>query len=158
MAVNPNTTFTSGDVLTASQMNRLPWGIVGNQTLTTVFSTAATHTTFQDNGATLTFTEVSGRAYRITYRGLVYPNGGLQTINLRFMRGTTALTQFNFPSTALDAANAFPFTMSTVYVSTASGSATYKVQMAAATANTQVSDYGDATYVRGFWIEDIGQG
>jgi hypothetical protein len=61
MAVN--TTFSVGQVLTAAQMNNLPWGYVGLQTLTTAYVTTATHTTFQDNGMTLTFTEVSGRVY-----------------------------------------------------------------------------------------------
>lgn len=28
MAITPNTTFSSGAVLTADQMNRLPWGVV----------------------------------------------------------------------------------------------------------------------------------
>jgi hypothetical protein len=152
-----NTTFSSGNVLTAAQMNNLPWGVAGLQTLTSIFTTSATHTTFQDTGMTLTITEVSGRRYKITATGNIYPPGGLQGIQMRLLRGATSLKQNNFPDSVLNAGNSFGIvTMTYVYTSTASGAATYKMQMRADAVNTAVSDYGDATFPRQFFIEDIG--
>lgn len=64
MAITPNTTFSSGAILTAAQMNRLPWGVIGyasataNQTVTT---TEANLTSL-----TLTWTADSTRIYRTT--------------------------------------------------------------------------------------------
>jgi len=65
MAISPNTTFTAGAVLTASQQNRLPFGVCAlassstNYTLTTSAVIAT--------GMTATFTAITGRLYRITY-------------------------------------------------------------------------------------------
>jgi hypothetical protein len=155
MAVN--TTFSVGQVLTAAQMNNLPWGYVGLQTLTTAYVTTATHTTFQDNGMTLTFTEVSGRVYRITARVNPYPSGGLQGIKMQIVRGSTALAQSDFSPNVLDTGVSFPTVITYVYTSTASGSATFKMQIGALTANTAVQDFGSTTYPRQFFIEDIGK-
>ena len=157
MAITPNTTFVTGTVLTATtNMNRLPFGVVGSQTLTTNFPTVATHTTFQDNGMTLTFTEIIGRIYRITAYSNIYPSGGLQGINMRILRGATSIKQANYATDVLNAATALPVALTFVYTSTASGSATHKVQIQAATNNTVVNDFGDATFPRQFVIEDIG--
>jgi len=65
MAISPNTTFTAGAVLTASQQNRLPFGVCAlassstNYTLTTSAVIAT--------GMTATFTAITGRLYKITY-------------------------------------------------------------------------------------------
>jgi hypothetical protein len=152
-----NTTFSSGAVLTAAQMNNLPWGYVGLQTLTTAFATTATHTTFQDNGMTLTITEVSGRQYKITARVNPYPSGGLQGIKMQIVRGSTALARSDFSPNVLDTGISFPTVITYVYTSAASGSATYKMQIGALTANTEVQDFGNTTYPRQFFIEDIGK-
>ena len=151
-----NVPFSTGQVLTASQQNALPFGVAGLQTLTTAFTTSSTHTTFQDNGMTLTITEVSGRRYRVTAYCNPYPSGGLQGVNLRLLRGSTSLKQANLSSTVMDTGTAFPYALTFIYTSVASGSATYKVQIAAAASNTSVADYGDATFPRQFAIEDIG--
>jgi len=64
VAITPNTTFTAGNVLTAAQMNRLPWGIVAYAEKTdnqTGITTAADVTSI-----TATWTAVSSRYYRTT--------------------------------------------------------------------------------------------
>ena len=132
------------------------WGQVGLQTLTSIFTTSATHTTFQDNAMTLTINEVSGRIYQITAYSNLYPSGGLQGTNLRILRAATTLKQANFSSTVMDAGVGFAVVVSHTYTSVASGSATYKVQIAALTSNTAVTDYADATFPRQFVITDIG--
>jgi len=151
-----NTTFTSGQILTAAQMNALPWGTAGVQTLTTAFDTSATHTSYQDTGMTLTITEVSGRRYRITAKVNPYPSGGLQGVSFKLIRTASALTQADFSPNVMDTGVSFPTNITFVYTSVASGSATYKMQIAAMTANTAVTDFGAAAYPRQFTIEDIG--
>lgn len=152
-----NTTFTTGAVLTAAQMNNLPWGIVGLQTLTTIFNTSGTNTAFQDTGMTLTINEIAGRRYRITATGNIYPSGGLQGMQMRLIKDSSAIRQMNFPSTVLDSGNSLGIvTMCYVFAAVASGSTTYKMQIRAETNNTAVSDYGDVAFPRQFFIEDIG--
>jgi len=70
-----NTTFTSGAILTAAQMNNLPWGVVTataggtsgsgyvrNTTTSVSIPTAATDI----SGMTISWTAISTRIYRIT--------------------------------------------------------------------------------------------
>jgi hypothetical protein len=63
---SPNTTFTSGAILTAAQMNNLPFGLMGTPVRKTTsqsgFSTIADVTSM-----TLTFTGIANRWYRATY-------------------------------------------------------------------------------------------
>ena len=157
MAITPNTAFTQGQQFSANQANRFPRGIMAGQTLQTTFTTSATHTTYQDSGATVTITEQIGRIYRVVMMAPVYPSGGLQAMKFRFVRGSTAINDFLIPSAALDAANGYPAHLTFVYTSASSGSQTWKVQVCAVTANTAVSIFGDATFQRQFWIEDIGE-
>ena len=152
-----NTTFTSGAILTAAQMNNLPWGVAGLQTLTTTFNTVPTHTVPQPNGMTLTITEVTGRRYRITAYSNIYPSGGLQGMNYGLYRAGSLLKQGVYASTMLSAASALPISFTYTYTATSSGSATYTAAIWAATLATAVSDYGDSSgFPRQFVIEDIG--
>ena len=153
---SPNTTFTSGAILTAAQMNNLPFGLCGLQTITSQFTTSAPHTTFQDTGETLTITEISGRRYKITAKMYLFPGGGLQGIQVQFLRGASAVSRFDFPATVMDSGVSLPLVIEHVYTSVGSGAATYKVQMSSATNNTYSADFGSATYPRQFWIEDLG--
>lgn len=153
---SPNTTFST-QVLTSAQANNFPFGVCGLQTLTSIFTTSATHTTFQDTGMTLTITEVIGRRYKITATGNIYTPGGVQSLNMRLIRSAAVLKQNNFPDSVMNTGNSLGVvTMTYVYQSVASGSVTYKMQMCAGSLNTSVSDYGDATFPRQFMIEDIG--
>jgi hypothetical protein len=64
MAINPNTNFAVGQVLTADQTNRFPRGIVADQKATTNFGM----TTAEAVSITAsTFTAVANRTYKITY-------------------------------------------------------------------------------------------
>jgi hypothetical protein len=62
MAIAPNTTFSSGAILTAAQMNALPFGIVA-------YSQSIVNETFTVEEVTLsvTFTAIANRYYEITY-------------------------------------------------------------------------------------------
>ena len=61
--------FSSGDVLTAADMNGLPGGMVGNATNTTPPRLTSSAQTY----GTVTFTAVSGRMYRAI--GQIYATG-----------------------------------------------------------------------------------
>ena len=64
MAITPNTTFTAGNVLTAAQMNRLPWGIMGYASVTA--NQSGITTAVDVTGLTVTFTANSTRYYKTT--------------------------------------------------------------------------------------------
>ena len=64
MAINPNTDFTAGQVLTSSQANRFPRGVVAyNQVITTDGSIGGEEV--QITGSV--FTAVANRYYKVTY-------------------------------------------------------------------------------------------
>lgn len=151
-----NTTFTTS-VLTSAQMNNLPFGIVAGQTLTSSFTTSATHTTFQDDGFSISFNEISGRIYKITALENPYPSGGQQGIGFQIQRNGTTLRQFQYSTTVMDSGTGYPAVLEFIYTATTSGAATYTMRIAAATANTAVSTYGDGSFPRQFVIEDIGK-
>ena len=153
----PNSTFSSGAVLTAEQVNSFPFGIVARQTITSPFGTSAPHTTMQANGATLTINEVSGRLYRINYSAWPYPNGGQQSIAYQFWRDSVAMKDANVFSGSMSTGFAPNLTFNFLYLSSASGSVTWTMRMAGVTANTQVSDFAGGTSTRQFWIEDLGK-
>jgi len=152
---SPNTAFST-QVLTSAQMNNLPFGVVGTQTLTSNFATSAPNTTAQASGMTLTFTEVSGRIYRITAYTNFYPSGGLQAMTFRLLRGAVQVRKFDIASAVLDTNFSFPQQFTFIYTSAASGSVTFSTTINAYSNNTVVNDYADATYFRQFTIEDIG--
>lgn len=64
MAINPNTDFSTGSILTADQQNRFPRGIMALATN----GTSGTATTTETVSITATtFTAVANRYYRISY-------------------------------------------------------------------------------------------
>ena len=64
MAIAPNTTFTSGAILTAAQMNALPFGIMA-YTESTASDVTITAEEVQITGSN--FTAIANRYYKITY-------------------------------------------------------------------------------------------
>lgn len=109
MAINPNTDFSSGAVLTAAQQNRFPRGVMALATSTTTDSSITTEEV--ELGA-ISFTAVASRYYKITYFepdvGISGP--GASGILLRIRNGTTTagtLLQLAYqwiPSSSVDTA------------------------------------------------------
>ena len=64
MAINPNTDFTAGAILTAAQQNRFPRGIMAFRTRTSNTGAIASDTV---TIAAISFTAVANRYYKITY-------------------------------------------------------------------------------------------
>lgn len=65
MAINPNTDFTTGQVLTADQANRWPRGIMARAGSTTSYT--LTTSSAIATGMTVTFAAIANRYYKITY-------------------------------------------------------------------------------------------
>jgi hypothetical protein len=149
MAVNPNTNFTTGAVFTADQANRFPRGAMGY-----VYSTAGNitlTTTVQDiPGASVTFTAVSGRLYKITYNAQIQKVTSAGYIEISFYNGATVIYD-GFEDVA--AGQYINYSMTSV-VSGLSGSVTIKA--------TGIVNVATATIFRGvanptsFVVEDIG--
>jgi hypothetical protein len=155
---NPNTNFTAGQVLTAAQANRWPRGALGYASSQIGFTTASTHTTFQDTGLSATVTYAADRLLKVTYVTHAIPSGGVQGISYRFLRGSTVLRQMEVTSTVFpNTSNAFTLTLEAIFQGpNVSATESFKVQIAAATSNTAVIDYGDSSRIRQFSVEDLG--
>ena len=82
MAINPNTDFSAGAVLLASQMNRFPRGVMAYNAVT---ASDATVTTEEVQITGSSFTAVANRYYRITYfePQLLSSSAGVATLNIR---------------------------------------------------------------------------
>lgn len=129
--------------------------LLGKHELTSTFTTAATHTTAQDEGLTISISYLPSRVLRVTFTGHPYASGGAQGISLRFVRGATTFAFFQTES--LSAATPLSRSFTKVFNGPATGATeTFKVQMMALTANTAVSSYGDANFTRQLIVEDLG--
>jgi hypothetical protein len=150
MAVNPNTDFSSGAVLTAAQQNRFPRGIVAFATSTTNSTPGAVESTQITASA---FTAVANRYYRITYyEPTANPAGGASSfIDLRIKNGATQLQKTTLQNTgATSAANEIMCFVVTTF-SAASVTITGTAQ---ATAGSNIfRSAGQAAYLI---VEDIG--
>jgi hypothetical protein len=150
MAINPNTDFSSGAVLTAAQQNRFPRGVVafGSATASTVVG--AVETTQITASA---FTAVANRYYRITYYEPT-PNpaaGASSFIDLRIKNGATTLQKATTQNSgATSVVNALMVQFTTTFTA---GSVTL-TGTAQATAASNI--FRSATQVGQLVVEDIG--
>ncbi len=82
MAINPNTDFTAGSILEASQQNRFPRGIVAFAQSSTATGNITTETVSITSSS---FTAVANRYYKISYFEpiLQYVSGTITDVNLK---------------------------------------------------------------------------
>jgi hypothetical protein len=148
MAINPNTNFTAGAVLTADQQNRFPRGIMAFVQSTT---TDGTITAEEVQLTSPSFTAVANRYYRVTY---TEPNltGGtgyfLAQIRLTNLAGTR-LTRFD------NTVGAAERNVNAVWVGTLTAGSTVIVATLQNTAGTG-SAVRSATSPAQLFVEDIG--
>lgn len=92
MAVNPNTDFTAGNILTAAQQNRFPRGIMAYNTATASDSTV---TAEEVQISSVTFTAVANRLYRLTYYepGFGSSTAAAMTMRIRITNISGAIQQ-----------------------------------------------------------------
>jgi hypothetical protein len=148
MAINPNTDFSTGQVLTAAQQNRFPRGVmslVQNAGSGAVSLPAATNTTLLTAPA---FTAVANRYYRITWQEPEL-NAGTGTIALKLQNGATVLMNKTYSGSPIYIAG-----IVTTVTTFSAGSVTIT---AIANPTTTGGAYrGSGGYVATLVIEDIG--
>ena len=138
-------------------VSRVPsnYKLLGKHELTSTFLTAATHSVAQDEGLSVSISYLASRVLRVTFTGHLWANGGSQGISLRFVRGATTFGFFQTES--LSAVTPLSCSFTKVFNGPATGATeTFKVQIAALTANTQVSSYADGNFTRQLIVEDLG--
>jgi hypothetical protein len=155
MAIAPNTTFTSGAILTAAQMNALPFGIVAQASSTTSV-TGITSSEIVTLTAS-TFTAIANRYYRITYiePSAEPPNsiGGVITAKIRLTNATgTTLGSGQFQ---IGAAGLTDTSICVVALATFSAGSVVVVGTGAVNAGTG-NYYRGATQPARIIVEDVG--
>ena len=151
MAVN--TTFVSGAVLTAAQMNALPFGLVAAPVSITTGQTGI-NTITDVTGATITFTGIAGRYYKATFKCSVVGTTAVGTYsNYRFTFADGSNTAFDLVEVNSASATDTCFIISFLFAAT--GSTTRKIRC---TRNSggNVALQAAAGYPMQYYIEDIG--
>ena len=154
MAINPNTDFTTGAVLTAAQQNRFPRGIMSFVEKTT----STTPITAETVILTLpSFTAVANRYYRVS---VYFPYaeqtaGAAATFIGRIRKGTTTGgTQLQYSASYVTASGSDDKFMFIQWVGTLTAGAQQMVATFEASANATV--LATATVPAQMVIEDIG--
>ena len=153
----PNTTFTAGQILTAAQMNNVPFGVVSRK-----YDTAGTLTVNSTTETSLftapAFTPVAGRLYRCTYSiGFIAKTNNNGNVDVRLRKDSTSGTILNdslYSSLGVDVY--VPFSTSVFLTSTEMGTASF-VPLISVASNTSGFIAGNTGDTHGtILIEDIG--
>ena len=131
--------------------------VLGRVTATNSSLTASTHTTMQDptNQMSVSVTYQGNRILRVTVGCGPLAVGGAQGLLYAVLRGSTTIVGFAVDTSLATLHDNRTFTYT--FNGPATGATeTFKLRMAARTSNTQVQDYGDATYIRSLVVEDLG--
>ena len=88
MAISPNDTFTSGQILTAQECNNFPFGVVGLATNTTA-SQAGITTVTDLTGMSVTFTAIANRNYKVSYHVYAIPTVTNACYSVNLQQGAT---------------------------------------------------------------------
>lgn len=131
--------------------------VLGRVTGTNSSVTSGTHTTMQDptNQLSVSVTYQGNRILRVTVGCGPLASGGAQGLLYAVLRSSTTIVGFAVDASlaTLHDSRTFTYTFS----GPATGATeTFKLQMAARTANTAVTDFGSATYIRSLVVEDLG--
>lgn len=152
MAVTPNTTFTIGDVLTASQQNRFGRGIMATPATST--TSDSTITTTEEVMLSYTFNAVNGRMYLLTYVEPALNGTTAGTLIARFREDSISgntINQMRLPISTTLQGN---INMNFVFTAAATGSKTIVATLVAG-ANT-VTAQRSAQAIAALWAIDIG--
>lgn len=154
MAITPNDSFTVGQILTATECNQFPRGIVA---FAQSVANDTTITTEEIQLTASTFTAVANRYYRITYyepqvttpaTAGVFVTSAIRLTNLAGTKYQLGIMQ-NAPATAV------AFSMTTVWVGTLTAGSTIIVASLACSSGTATATRS-ATQPGQITIEDIG--
>ena len=147
MAISPNTNFSAGQILTATQANQWPRGIMALATRNTNFAPDTTISDF----ASVTFTAEANRYYKYS---LFIPGADSSAALLIIILLTNAANADvnSFTQSLRGPGLLDTFTCVTVRTETA-GSITRKIRMETTTGNASMCSAGSIGY---FLVEDIG--
>ena len=140
-----------------AQVSRVPAGAIplGLHSLTTAYVTTATHTTFQDEGLTVTASYRANRILRMSWNGSLYAPAGSQRVKLRLLRGSTTVYDWISP-TAINTITNEGYFVSVPFLGPATAaSEVFKIQIATYSA-TAVQSYATASAPRTLLLEDLG--
>lgn len=154
---SPNTTFTSGAILTAAQMNNLPFGVVAAPVVLTSLNINPT-TVADITGATITFNQVTNRIYRVTYSFFANCTTSTDTV-LRIDFTDTTPTTINsdfmkFPAPV--AGEGQTYSNSFYFTGASTGSVTRKLRAARNVGAGTITIFSNSTIPFQFAIEDCG--
>jgi hypothetical protein len=151
MAIAPNDTFTSGQVLTAAECNAFPFGIVGYNQRSSGNITLGT--TIADlTGLTTTFTAIANRGYKVTFTALVGKSTAAGLIDLYITKGDN--TQLAEYFTSLEIGKFQTMSFSFIVTGLTAGTQTLKMRGLVDVAGGTV--YATGLNVAVFIVEDIG--
>jgi hypothetical protein len=157
MAINPNTDFTTGAVLTAAQQNRFPRGVMATASSSTSYT--VTTSVAIATGMTVTFTAVANRNYRVTYYEpqVQSPSVSGSFISLNIRLTNAAGTQFQAGLVQTNTSGIINETVTCTYVGTfTAGSVTLVGCASASTITGTPALTRAATLLAQLTVEDIG--
>jgi hypothetical protein len=158
MAISPNDNFTSGQVLTATECNQFPRGVMALATNVTTNYVITTSTVIA-TGMTVTFTAAASRNYKITYfePAINTPavSGGSVTSTIRLTNAAGTAYQTCLAQT--NSITAYTVGVSTSYVTTLSaGSITLVGCLVASSTTGTPTASRNAAQMAYLIVEDIG--
>jgi hypothetical protein len=147
-----NTTFTSGAILTAAQMNNLPWGVAAKSAVTS--NQALTNASAVITGSDVTWTAVSTRLYKITMFLEINITAGTGSVFAGiFTNSATRVSE----GSQYGGAGSYVSICDVVYETGLSGSQTRRIQAQfLAGGVTAATTFAAASYPAVLIVEDIG--
>ena len=153
MAINPNTDFSSGAVLTAAQQNRFPRGIMAYVESTSLDTYGTTEAVKLTAGA---FTAVANRYYRFTYfePTIQLASGTSQTSEMRIRQTNASGTVYSFSQLQSESSTqTSQFGITQTVVTLAAGSYTLVATMKSSTGTPALFRSGNRAFLL---VEDMG--
>jgi len=153
MAISPNDTFTSGQILTASECNSFPFGVVG-YTESTILLQGTVSTEVDLTGMSVTFTAIASRYYKVSAFMYGVPTVANAVYKVNIKQGATVLQiLFNSGGPATTGTT----TSGSVIKTFTAGSTTLKLSGALAAGSTgSITFNAGATLPVFILVEDIG--
>jgi hypothetical protein len=154
MAITPNTTFTSGQILTAQQQNNFPRGVMASITTNGTIGTITTGALQNVTGMSLTFTAVAGRTYKFCVQASTLKNTTASWTLLTVTNSAGVQSTGSGVYASALAGEYANLSFSNFVTGLAAGSQTFKLMATTGAATSSIVSAGN-DYIS-FWIEDIG--
>jgi hypothetical protein len=146
-----NTTFVAGNILTAAQMNNLPFGVVGKAENTSLSQSVTTLTDL--TSLSVTFTGVAGRLYRVEGRCLLRSTEGTNPGTLMVRNGSNTILQLHIIDCEIANIDYSAYVSSYL---TATGSTTLKLSAQRQAGSGTFTASGGGTFPAQILVTDIG--